>query len=161
MPAAYEAAAVAVFALVLATTAAFGEDLACPVPIMTPGAVDPHVTLADICTGATKARRHVSPATRAKVLRDYSVSDAASVEMELDHLVPLAIGGSNAAANLWPQPAPDYERKDRLEVELQRRVCAAYRTLLPAEAAVVLAQEQREIAEDWVAADQRYLGAER
>ena len=119
-------------ALVLAASAAFGEDLARPDLIMTPGAVDPHVTLADICTGQTKDRRHVSPATRAKVLRDYSVSDAASVGMELDHLVPLAIGGSNAAANLWPQPAPDYERKDRLEVELQRRVCAANRTMLPA-----------------------------
>ena len=129
-----------------------------PDPAMTPGDVDPHVTLADICTGTTKTRRHVSPATRAKVLRDYNVSDAASVGMEMDHLVPLAIGGANTAKNLWPQESPDYERKDRLEVELQRRVCRAYETLAPAEAEVVLHQEQREIAEDWVAAERRYVG---
>ena len=116
---------------------------------MTPGAVDPHVTLADICTGHTKERRHLSPAIRAKVLQDYNVSDAASVGMEMDHLIPLALGGANTAANLWPQPVPDYETKDRLEIELQRRVCSAYRTLVPAEAEAVLAQERREIAEDW------------
>ena len=126
---------------------------------MTPGAVDPSVTLADICTGTTKSRRHVSKATRAKVMRDYNMPAVTTEDIELDHLIPLAIGGANTAANLWPQPGPDYGRKDRLEVELQRRACAAYRTLLPAEAAAVLAQEQREIAEDWVTAERRYLAA--
>lgn len=148
----------AVAFMVASIGAASSQDLARPDPIMTPGAVDPGVTLADICTGTTKSRRHVSPATRAKVLRDYNVSDAASVGMEMDHLVPLAIGGANTAANLWPQPAPDYEIKDRVEVELQRRVCAAYETLTPAEAEDVLHQEQRDIAEDWVAAERQYVG---
>ena len=143
--------------LLVMSGGARGDDLARPDPTMTPGAVDQHVTLADICTGRTRERRHVSSATRAKVLQDYNVKDAASVGMELDHLVPLALGGANTADNLWPQPAPDYAIKDRLEVEMQRRVCAAYRTLLPAEAAAVLVQEQREIAEDWVAAERRYL----
>ena len=138
-----------------------GEDLARPDPIMTPGAVDPHVTLADICTGRTKERRHVSPATRAKVLSDYNVTDAASVGMELDHLVPLALGGANTAPNLWPQPTPDYEIKDRLEIKMQRQVCAAWRTLASAEADEVLHQEQRDIAADWVSAQRRYGGASR
>ena len=147
--------------LLVTSGGARGEDLARPDPNITPGAVDPHVTLADICTGRTKERRHVSPATRTKVLSDYNVTDAASVGMELVHLVPLARGGANTAANLWPQPTPDYEIKDRLEVELQRRVCVAWRTLAPAEAEEVLHQDQRDIAEDWVAAQQRYLGAGR
>ena len=111
---------------------------------MTPGALHPSVTLADICTGTTKTRRHVSPATRTRVLRDYDVSDTASVGMEMDHLIPLALGGANTAANLWPEPALDYEIKDRLESEMQRRVCRAYETLTPAEAEEVLHQEQRE-----------------
>lgn len=102
-------------------------ELAGPDPTMKPGAIDPHVTLADIFTGSTKHRRHVSPAVRAKVLDGYNVTDGQSVGMEMDHLVPLAIGGANTAANLWPQPAPDYGIKDRLENELQRRVCAAWR----------------------------------
>ena len=144
--------------LLCAAGAAHGQELARPDPFMTPGAVDPSVTLADICTGTTKTRRHVSPATRAKVLRDYNVSDTASVGMEMDHLIPLALGGANTAANLWPEPAPDYEIKDRLEVEMQRRVCRAYETLTPAEAEEVLHQEQREIAEDWIAAKRRYMG---
>ena len=50
-----------------AAGAAQGQELARPDPLMTPGAIDPNVTLADICTGTTKTRRHVSPATRAKV----------------------------------------------------------------------------------------------
>ena len=143
--------------LMLTASTARGEELAQPDPLMTPVAVDPSVTLADICTGTTKTRRGVSPATRAKVLRDYNVSDAASGGMEMDHLVPLAIGGANTAANLWPQPAPDYDLKDRLEVELQRRACRAYETLPLAEAETVLVQEQREITEDWTLAYHRYV----
>ena len=143
--------------LLCAAGAAHGQELARPDPFMTPGAVDPSVTLADICTGTTKTRRHVSPATRAEVLRNYNVSDVGSVGMELDHLIPLALGGANTAANLWPEPAPDYEIKDHLEVELQRRVCVAYRTLTPAEAEQVLAQTRREIADDWVKAAATYL----
>ena len=76
----------------------------------------------------------------------------------LDHLVPLALGGNNTAANLWPQLTPDYHLKDELEVEMQNRACAAFRTLQPAEAAEVLRQEQQEIAADWTAAARRYLG---
>ena len=149
----------AVALLLLAAPAAHaGEELARPDPIMTPGAVETGITLADICTGTLKSRRHVSPATRAKVLRDCNVTDAASVGMEMDHLVPLAIGNTNTAANLCPQPAPDYEIKDRLEVELQRRVCRAYEILTPADAEKILRQERREIAEDWVAAERILLG---
>ena len=144
--------------LLCAAGAAHGQELARPDPFMTPGAVNPSVTLADICTGTTKTRRHVSPATRARVLRDYDVSDTASAGMEMDHLIPLALGGANTSANLWPEPAPDYEIKDRLEVEMQRRVCRAYETLTPAEAEEKLHQEQRDIAEDWVAAERRYMG---
>ena len=73
--------------------------------------------------------------------------------------MPIALGGKSVFENLWPQPNVEAVRKDRLEVEMQRRACAAYRTLLPAEAAAVLAQEQREIADDWVAAERRYLPA--
>ena len=48
--------------------------------------------------------------------------------------------------------------KDRPEVEMQRLACVAFRTLTPADAAAVLEQEQREIAEDWTVAYRRYLG---
>ena len=132
-----------------------------PDPTLTPGSANPNVTLSDICNGTTKGRRSVTAATRAKVLRDYGVPTVTTDDYELDHLIPLSIGGDNSAANLWPQPAPDYHRKDRLEVELQRLVCVAWRTLTPVAAAAVLAQEQKEIADDWVAAEQHYSGTNR
>ena len=147
----------AIAGLLCAAGAVRGQELARPDPFMTPGAVDPSVTLADICTGTTRSRRHVSPATRAKVMRDYNMPAITTEDIELDHLIPLALGGANTASNLWPEPAPDYEIKDRLEVEMQRRVCRAYKTLTPAEAEEVLHQEQRDIAEDWVAAERRYM----
>ncbi len=128
-----------------------------PNPFVTPGAIDPKITLSDICNGTTRSRRRVTAATRAKVLHDYNMPAVTTDDYELDHLVPLAIGGTNAAANLWPQPAPDYHLKDVLEVEMQRRACVAYRTLLPSEAAQVLRQEQRDIADDWIGAVRRYI----
>ena len=91
------------------------------------------------------------------VFAAYSIPPADRYQYESDHDVQIALGGKTVIENLWPQPNIEAERKDRLEVEMQRRACVAYRTLVPAEAAAVLAQEQREIAEDWVAAERRYL----
>jgi hypothetical protein len=69
---------------------------------------------------------------------------------EYDHLVALELGGAaNDPRNLWPEP--DYATrsgfylnpKDRLEGKLKRMVCARE---------VSLAQAQRTIASNWVAA---------
>lgn len=128
-----------------------------PDPTMTPGAVDPSVSLERICTESTRHRRPPSTRFCDRVFAAYSISPEHRYEYECDHDVPIALGGKTVIENLWPQPNVEADRKDRLEVELQRRACAAYRTLVPAEAAAVLAQEQREIAEDWVAAARKYL----
>jgi hypothetical protein len=73
---------------------------------------------------------------------------------EYDHLVALELGGAvNDARNLWPEP--DYlgaagfylNPKDRLERVLNRLVCGGRLTL---------ANAQRMIAGDWVAAYRRY-----
>ena len=128
---------------------------ALPDPTMTPGAVDSTVTLERICTESTRRRRPPSTKLCDKVFVAYSVPPAH--RYECDHDVPIALGGLTVVANLWPQPDIEAARKDRLEVEMQRRACAAYRTLAPAEAEEVLRQEQREIAEDWPAAARRYL----
>jgi hypothetical protein len=40
---------------------------------------------------------------------------------EVDHLIPLELGGSNEMKNLWPQPdkrQPECVEKDQLENEL-------------------------------------------
>ena len=45
------------------------DSYALPDPLLTPGGINPAATLDGICT-TTKERRNVTPATRAKVLRD-------------------------------------------------------------------------------------------
>ena len=49
---------------------------------------------------------------------------------EIDHLIPLELGGSNEMSNLWPQPyrpQPDAREKDVLENYLYRQVCSGRR----------------------------------
>ena len=130
---------------------------ALPDPAMTPGAIDPSVTLSDICNGTTRSRRPRTTAICKQVFDAYSVRPTDRGLYECDHDVPVALGGASTAANLWPQPLEEAHRKDRLELEMQRRACVVYRTLVPAEAAAVLAQEQSEIAGDWPTAYARYV----
>jgi hypothetical protein len=62
---------------------------------------------------------------------------------EYDHLIPLELGGAvNDRHNLWPEPAPSPNLKDRVENALRRAVCAGRMALRVA---------QRDIARDWVA----------
>ena len=130
------------------TTAAGAQTFLLPDPTLTPGITDPAVTLETICTRTTRERRHVSPATADQVFAAYGVAPEDRGLYELDHLVPLAIAGLNAAANLWPQPNLEAEKKDALEREMQRLACVAYRTLTPVDADKVLHGLQDEIAND-------------
>ena len=135
--------------VLLSVPTSAAEPPSLPDPIMTPGAVDPSATRDVVCNGTTRSRRHVSTAMKASVLAGYNIPDAESPFYEIDHLVPLAIGGANVVANLWPEPWAEAVQKDVLEVELQRRVCHG---LLPQ------AEAQREVAADWAAAYTRYVG---
>jgi hypothetical protein len=78
---------------------------------------------------------------------------------EADHLIPIAIGGANSRANLWPEaatPYPGSHEKDELENALSELVC---RRLVP------LAFAQRLTATDWIAAgrwvDEHFPGLSR
>jgi hypothetical protein len=46
--------------------------------------------------------RHVTAATKRQVFAEYGV-DPKSDKFEVDHLISLELGGSNAIGNLWPQ----------------------------------------------------------
>lgn len=67
---------------------------------------------------------------------------------ELDHLVPLELGGSSDVSNLWPEPGPIPNPKDRIENAVRRAVCAGK---------VPLALAQHAMAADWTTAE-RVLG---
>jgi hypothetical protein len=73
---------------------------------------------------------------------------------EIDHVIPLALGGADSDADLWPQPRrsiePEWnaERKDRLEWRVADMVCNGQ---------LDLAVAQEGIRDDWVDAYQTYM----
>jgi len=121
----------------------------------TPGATFP-VDLGKLCTpGYTKTVRNVPTDVKTQVCASYGVpaGRCTGAHVEIDHLISLELGGSNEAANLWPQPyqpKPGAREKDRLENWLHKQVC---------EGTMSLADAQQVIADDWYSAYQRMLGA--
>src|SRR5690348_2767797 len=134
-----------------------------PDPRCTPGGVDPSVS-ADVLT---------DPRWRTACVRNCQTSEAEKHVLygwygihkpkrnsgedqvcELDHLVPLELGGADGLGNIWPECGPDavtlHERyfkvKDRVENYLADEVKAGR---------MPLATAQRGIAEDWT----QYLAA--
>lgn len=106
-----------------------------PDHILTPGAINRSVTKAQICKQGTKALRHVSAATKCKVFQRYNISCNQLLvkgTYEIDHFIPLSLGGSSEITNLWPQKRDadpkdgrqlGFPEKDRVEVYLRRRMC--------------------------------------
>jgi hypothetical protein len=99
----------------------------------------------------------VRPATsytngvKAKLLREQSLPIATASEYELDHRIPLALGGhprnlANLALQLW-EGDNGAKRKDQLERRLQRLVCAEALRLDTARSAIYF---------DWRAAEVTY-----
>jgi hypothetical protein len=125
-----------------------------PDPELTPGDVF-DVTVEDICKpGYSKKVRAVTKALREQAYRNYGMASHQPGDYQLDHLIPLSIGGSNSIRNLWPQPnttSPwDARAKDALERRLLRLVCTGELDLETA---------QRNIATDWTEAYQTYIGS--
>lgn len=107
----------------------------------TPGAVSTRRP-ADVCTpGWATAHRNVAAADRRAAFDEYGVDRAtwpAFPAAELDHLIPLELGGSNTLRNLWPERAPG--AKDRIEDALHDAVCAGR---------ILLRSAQHRIRTDW------------
>lgn len=117
----------------------------------TPGTRFRRATKAKVCRpGYSSAVRNVSSATKDAVYSAYGLTthfDGANGEV--DHLVSLELGGSNARANLFPEAAPGSHEKDRLENALHAEVCAGQLSLRRA---------QRLIARNWVRAYRARFG---
>lgn len=101
-----------------------------------------------VCHRTTAAARApVTAAMKRRVLQAYG-DWPPQQKYEIDHLVPLELGGASKPWNLWPQPWDEARRKDLLENRLHRLVCAGR---------VSLDLAQQAIAGNWVAAE-RWAG---
>ncbi len=112
----------------------------------TPGAIFPDATKDQICTpGYSSSVRNVPDSVKEQAYAEYGITSHTTGEYEVDHLIPLELGGSNDIANLWPEPAeprPGFHEKDKVENYLHDQICSG---------AISLQQAQLQIAHDWPA----------
>jgi len=104
-----------------------------------PGAYYSRLTTPVICAAGfrTSAIRNVSDGMRHTVEIEYGLAPRAyGRTLEIDHIVPLELGGSNDIANLYPERAPGYHTKDQLENVLRARVCSGAMQLRVAQAGI-------------------------
>jgi hypothetical protein len=116
-----------------------------------PGAYSSRLTKAVICARGfhTSQVRNVSESEKHAVEQEYGLRPRPyGSSLEIDHIVPLALGGSNAIANLYPERA-GYHVKDRLEDRLAALVCGGRIDLMTA---------RRQIAANWEKLYRRVFG---
>ena len=112
----------------------------------TPGAIFTNATLQQICVyGYTRSVRNVPYSEKDQAYAEYGIDHHSSGQYEIDHLIPLELGGSNDLANLWPEaaaPKPGFHEKDQVENYLHDQVCSG---------AMSLKNAQTQIATEWLA----------
>lgn len=116
-----------------------------PNPTLTPGDVFVNATVGEICQpGYTSKVRDVPVSEKRQVYEEYGLSYPQPKGLyEVDHFIPLELGGSNDIKNLFPEaanPKPGFHEKDIVENYLHERVCSQRMTLEEA---------QQEIRTDW------------
>lgn len=111
----------------------------------TPGAVMT-TDFETICNTSTHGRRLVTATVHRQAFTEYGYSyPQAPGAFEVDHLIPLELGGDNVIENLWAEPAeprPGFHEKDKVENYLHKQVCSH---------SMSLADAQHQIATDWMA----------
>jgi len=119
---------------------------ALPDSACTPGAIFTTATPQQICTyGYTRSVRNVPYSEKEQAYTEYGITYHSPGEYEVDHLIPLELGGSNDIANLWPEaasPKPGFHEKDQVENYLHDQVCSGSMSLHDA---------QTQIATNWLA----------
>lgn len=133
-----------------APTMAQGGSRHLPDPKLTPGdAFD--VSRDDLCSAAySNPARKLPVALKRQTFDRYGMSPQV-VGYNVDHLIPVSLGGSNSLTNLWPQPLSgewNYHMKNKLEGKLSKMVCGG---------AITLERARQEIAGDWVGAYKKYI----
>jgi hypothetical protein len=121
-----------------------------PDSTLTPGATL-EVTREDLCrSDYTSPAANIPIALKQQTFDRYGIRPDA-IGYNVDHLIPVSLGGSNSPKNLWPQLLSsewNYHMKNRLELMLYKMVCKG---------SLALEKAQQEIAADWVAAYKKYM----
>lgn len=133
-------------AATVAATAQCQFQLPYPDANCTPGDTFAGVTADQVCTpGYSSGVRNVPQSEKNQVYAEYGITSHTTGQYEVDHFIPLELGGSNTISNLWPEPAnpiPGFHEKDHVENYLHGQVCSG---------AMTLSDAQNAIASDWVA----------
>jgi hypothetical protein len=119
--------------------------------LCTPGSVDPAVTQANVHHTICKTSyigKVRPPKTQADNFKYHIAYPAygipSTTKSELDYLVPLELGGSSDAKNLWPEVGAVPNTKDGVESAIHDAVCSGQ---------VKLRAAQLAIARDWTTAE--------
>jgi hypothetical protein len=123
----------------------------------TPGTRYRRVGKREVCTPCYAGQvRNVPQSRKDAVYRAYGMTRHFNgQDGEVDHLVSLELGGTNATANLFPEaasPSPGSHEKDRLENRLHNDICSGNITVRHA---------QHLIAGNWVKAYRARFGSAR
>jgi hypothetical protein len=98
--------------------------------------------------------RDVPESEKNQVYAEYGITHHTTGQYEIDHLISLELGGSNAIGNLWPElndhPHGYLNSKDILENRLHALLCTGK---------VSLHSVQTLIASNWVSTYHQFLGA--
>ena len=137
-----------------------------PNSAVTPGALNPNVTQANIKSNVCKANwtttvrptvTYTNKLKAAQLATTYksfvAIYGAAASNYEEDHLISLQLGGSPTdPKNLWPEPyvGDNAHKKDVVETALKRLICSG---------GITLADAQKAIATDWISAYNKYVNA--
>jgi hypothetical protein len=109
------------------------------------------------CGHAKENRARMNAMRRDEILRRYGLPPGIHPDYQIDHLIPLCLGGSDDPSNLWPEPRRSIEEtwnaeaKDRLEHLMCRMVC---------DGQIDIAAAQEAFATDWIAAYHAYYEVE-
>jgi len=119
-------------------------------PVVRQETIDQTICVPGYAKGVRPATRYTNGVKQMLFQRAH-MNPALAQTYELDHIIPLALGGhprkvENLALQPW-EGENGAKRKDRLEVKLQCLVCTNQ---------VTLREAQQEILEDWQAADHKY-----
>jgi hypothetical protein len=139
--------------MALLASAAWADTTIVPDPTITPGAVRT-TDVALICSTGTRELRTWSRERDDRIMAEYGLPPGPHPNFEVDHLIPLGIGGADDDKNLWPEPRrsiePQWnaEAKDRLEWRLRDLVCGGQ---------LDVREAQKAIAEDWTEAYRKFI----